>query len=571
MLYQLFKNCAQAVEVELRHASSYVNKHHIFVLIGIVLIGFFFRLAIVDFSLLPLFYATDPYFYLLKALEIVHGDWTPLLTHSYGISILLAPFLKLAGGAVLGDHILIATAFSVFLGALFTVPVYLVARPLVGVGGSLVVAFLVAVHPMHVSCSTFFLTDVLFAHAILFSTYCMIRGSTDIRFFYVMSIIAGLTYWLRPNGWIILIPGLLMFMITYTHARFRQQHVSPRYTKKALIVHSVMLVLTCFLIASPMLHARYVTFGSAFTYGENDKIFSHEYTHDVWAPNIPTPTFTDFFETYGIVGVIDKFFVGGVLKLLHIAFFSEESIFYPILILPMLYGVFLCIRKKTFLAVHITLLVCIAFYALVFDIMANGRYLLFMTPLLLLYFYTGFTVLLRGKTYRYLVACCTIFLVSINAFLSTVTESARYSFDRLETYPVWSYWVSENIRGTLLVPSGGEYPLHHMSDTRISASRSMFEYEAPASDLRIRHYGSFDSINEALIWHVEHQNATHLLVDSQIQTKRPYLRKVDDAVASGLLKELYAGFDGVGYVKVYAIDQERVKNMLEAKTSTTSG
>lgn len=519
---------------------------------GIALVAFAVRYWYTDFYNYVGFNG-DGYIYLLKSLEILAGDWAPMHTHAYGISIVLAPFLYFMGGDTIFAHMEHARLFMVILGTLFLVPAWLVTRTFLGRGGQLAVLALLAVQPQMIYLSSLLGSDILFATGVLLSLYFCIRAQNGVRYFYVASCIAGLSYWVRANGVFIIASILLVFFAYRVFPAVGNMRMAT-WKWYRMVGHATGLVALFFLMASPMLVDRYVTFGSPFTYGSNDKIFVEDFSRDVWAPNIPAPSLGEYLSTHTPLEWFDKFAVQGFVKLMFSLVHGWEANIYstailPIILLPVLYGLVAGMRTPRILPVYLFILVFVGGTSVVYSIMTESRFLIFMTPLLLMGTWFAIVDLTRHLSYRRIVRVGAVVVVVLYSLITPVLQVVS----RAEggTFPAWTVWASENVRGTLLAFDDGDRVMVHLPDTRAGGG-GLAELDAPKTGLRIRNYGVFDTLPEGLAWHREHDNATHLLVSPWSASLRTWL-------AGALVDEPPAYLELVhreGDVHIFRIDWE---------------
>lgn len=85
------------------------------------IIHLFFSIAITDFSII---YRYDPFYYLIKAIEITDGNWVPDKTSFMGWPIVEALFLKLFWVQDIDVAILFTRILSSLIMALTIIPLY---------------------------------------------------------------------------------------------------------------------------------------------------------------------------------------------------------------------------------------------------------------------------------------------------------------------------------------------------------------------------------------------------------------------------------------------------------------
>jgi len=551
---------------------------HMLITVSLILAGaFLLRLWYVDLTNVMTFNA-DAYLYLLKSLEIIQGDWTPMLTHAYGLSILAAPFLALWGDVPLIEHMMHARVFALLVSTLFLIPAFLIAREYLSCAGQVAVLALLAVHPMLVMGAGDFLTDMLFSTLVLFALYASIRGTCDVRWLYVAVMIGALSYWVRANGVFILAAVLAVFVLDQLITRWHEIKVARvkgwwrrvvatlrtlRYG--SMLLHCVSMVALFVLLVAPMLFARDAEFGSPFTYGENDKIFVDNFTRDVWAPNIPARSLGEYLETHSLVDVIDKFVIQGFVKLVFSLVHGWEpgvygTVVMPILLVPFLFGALFSLHDRWYLPVFVYLVVFVGGLSLVYHIMSAPRYLIFMIPLVYIFAWRALTEVLRGARDRTVVLWGAFVVIACWSLVTPITQ--HQLLEDGSTLPAWSTWVAANVRGTLITLGHSDYVMMQLPDTRVGGV-GMWELYASDAGLQVNRYGQFETLDEALRWHVEHHDATHIMVNPWAIAHRPYLR---DAASSTSLILVYEDGEQGDAVKIYQINVDALAGLATTDT-----
>ena len=99
--------------------------HPVGFLTALVAIGFFLRVAATPFGT-PV--NLDVFAYMLKAIEIGRGDWTPVRSHAIGWPILLAPVLAPFAHLSMMTWMNLTRLTADFVGALVVVPLAILVR-----------------------------------------------------------------------------------------------------------------------------------------------------------------------------------------------------------------------------------------------------------------------------------------------------------------------------------------------------------------------------------------------------------------------------------------------------------
>ncbi|MCC6740095.1 MAG: glycosyltransferase family 39 protein [Planctomycetia bacterium] len=165
-------------------------------LAAIVALAFAARLG---FALLKATVATDAYWYVRIANFFLAGDWAAAVNHGYHPAY---PALAALFSLVLRDVPLAATAVSVLLGALTSLPAWSIGARLGGPRAALFAALLVAVHPECVDEGSDILVEATFVFFFLSGVACALRAvaTLDLPAAALSGLCAGLAYLTRPEG-----------------------------------------------------------------------------------------------------------------------------------------------------------------------------------------------------------------------------------------------------------------------------------------------------------------------------------------------------------------------------------
>src|SRR5262245_47819856 len=101
------------------------ERHPIGFVAALTGIGLVLRLAATPFGA-PI--NVDVFAYMLKAIEIGRGEWTPVRSHAIGWSILLAPVLAAARGFSIMTRMNLTRAMADVAGALLVIPFAFLVR-----------------------------------------------------------------------------------------------------------------------------------------------------------------------------------------------------------------------------------------------------------------------------------------------------------------------------------------------------------------------------------------------------------------------------------------------------------
>ncbi len=483
------------------------------------------RYIATDFSAVATF-TGDSYLYLLKAIEIAHGNWVPPYSHAIGTSMLFAPVVWLLEPISRFELMPLARLFGVVVGALAVVPTWLIARLFVNRFGTVLITLTIAAHPWLIYYSTIFSSDGLFLILALMALYFSIRSLERPHHILYAILFAALSYYVRANGLFVLVVVVLTYL--FAHARVRDRAHSLIEHTSHLALASVGLIALFFALSAPFLMARYEAFGSAFTYGQNDKYFVEDFTLDVWTPNVPVPSLSEYLSTHTAWEIFHKFAIDGFVKLIFSMVHGWEpnsfsSVILPILLLPFIGGLFLLLSVRRFTPVALFMFIFIAGLAPLYSVFAEGRYVVPIIPLVAIVSYVALERAVGTHRYeRTILVTLALVIVLWSLITPAMLLMKRTDQNKL---PAWAYVAAEHARGTLVSFDEGDYPMMLLPDTTV-AGRNLSELKAPETGLEIVRYGKFDTLKDALEYHRDPRGTWLILSDRTVSLK-PYLKELD--------------------------------------------
>lgn len=490
----------------------------------------------------------DSYIYLLKALEITRGDWSPIHTHAIGFSVFMAPFLYAWGAHSIFENLLVGIIITAIAGALIVFPLAWLTFKLTQskkMTAAALCAFIFS-FPLMISGNLFILTEPLFTLLFLTALCFIYKARDNPLFAYAASATAGLGYWVRPNG-IVILPILLA-----------SYYIIRKEAWRIVLLRVIIMTIVFFAVAAPMLFMRYAEFGSVFNYGANSKYFMERYV-DVWGAT-PSVPFTKYLATHTTGDIFSRFFVTGFcLILLYFAYVLLPQLFF------FLIGVVTVWRDPLWRPLWIALGIWIMSLVPIFHLYNVTRHLFPIAPLGILISIAGIRALTtkRPESVNAILALfaasqAIILCVSFSAFLVSmrlyVKDIYRINRDSMQ----WAAWASTHVKGTLAVNDGITIMML-LPDTKIGG-RGLQDLEAPLSGLRLTYPGQFNSLEEAMPV-LAARKVTHILIDDQIFDPMPlvsnkYLVIYTGEIIPAYFKEVYSNYAtrSQGKVRIFKID-----------------
>ena len=482
----------------------------------------------------------DPYFYVMKAIAIAHGDYSPLLTHDIGWSVFLAPFFLLAGGVSVSQGIVYARVLTVVLGSLCVIPLAYIGKELLGKKGIVLFLSFYTFYPDLILSASEAIAEPLFMLLFLISIYYLIKARDDVKNILLATFFGALSYYPRFNGILLLPIIILSFYLMRKHIK----GFSYKYVIYIILIFSI--------VSFPMLYSRYLTFGSPFDYGPNSKYFVDKYIQ-AWSDNIPSQTIFDYLKTHTLKDYTEKFLVHGFFLIIYLIIYTAVS---PVLLFFFIYGVIVYFRKDNFIPLSTSFLIWITASIPVWSIFGSPRYLYVLIPLTLAFIVAATQDILKNNRHKNI-----LFALLIAAF---VLFSVRTTVQTMRVYTslepaihdglIWSEWVSENVKGKIALAEGWDLIMMHLPDTRQGNFKTADLY-SPGSGLATIRAGYFSNLSCAMEWYKK-IGVTHIGVDDNSIGNAPFLRDINPANPPTYLKEVYSnyGTDSKWKIRLYEID-----------------
>jgi len=215
-------------------------------------------------------------------------------------------------------------------------------------------------------------TEPFFIITILSSFYFVLTKNT--KYIIPSLILAGVVFWIRPNGFIIFLIITIIYFITLKG----QKHYFRNYA----------LGLTLFLIViSPVLLQKYDQFGDPFYSYYNERIFAGSY-EQLLGENTGkiNPTAMDYIKNEGLGSLLENYVLQGLFNTLMLL--PKISLPYLIILIP--FGILFSFRafdqsSNYIKANWIFILLSISSMLLVIAVIPEKRFLYFLLPFLIIF------------------------------------------------------------------------------------------------------------------------------------------------------------------------------------------
>ncbi len=436
----------------------------------------------------------DGYIYMLKSLEMIQGNWLPMRTHASGWPFLLTPFFYLIQHKSIFEMMIHAHFFSTFISSLIIIPLYLVSKEIFqnkkAVFTTLII-FTCFFWAIYGSLGLF--TEPIFSLLLLFIIYFLIRYKHHPRHLITASVLAGVSYWIRPNGIFV----LLIILLTLWLLRKKVPHFRYHHLYQAISIF--------FITALPFLYQRYLNFDSPFYYGENSKYFVNEY-NQLWGAAYPNISFFEYLSSHSFIEIFNRFIVFGFGSLT----FSALALTLPFSIF-FVWSVMRFLKDPRFTSLLVTLGVWIISFTPIYAVYFTPRHLFPILPIAAILITAGVLSLVKYLRHQNLVllAIATTGL----CFISVSYFYPQYYF--LEKTPrealTMSRWIAENVRGKIAMAASNDIVMMNLPDTTI-AQLGLFDLKAPRTNLQVVYPGKINDIDILTQW-LKDNKVDYLVVD----------------------------------------------------------
>lgn len=492
----------------------------------------------------------DPYLYVIKGLEIAHGDWSPIRTHAIGWPITLGIVFRFIGRSSLFENFVIASLASVFISALAIVPLYSIAKRVSANARALflVMAFFCVSWPLTIlENDSIAMSEPLFVFLFLSSIALLYAARASPRLMPFCGAIGGLAYWVRPNG-IFILPILVISYWLWNRRR----------GMAACITHCALTACAFFLTAAPFLYERLIWFGSAFNYGENNHYFAESYT-DAWGTAIPPISFSQYMATHSLGDYFNKFGIGGI-GLITLMLAAAAA---PHLLTVGCYAVSKARKNSALYPLWTAAGVWFISLIPVFHIYYNPRHLIPLAPFVLIASACGFHALIKNeKNQRALVAAGIIVPTLFMAmFFSFVLFFVKEKNIMMRDGMIWANQLSVMLKGTVAIGSGSDIFMMQFPDTQVGG-RGMLSLTAPKSGVTVAYPGKVASMDALRPWF--HANAIdYIVLDDFIKKSFPYAPDKHLSIYTGTLfppylTEIYSNYktNSQWKIRVFSVNKK---------------
>ena len=339
-------------------------------LIVISSISIGFKLSHVDFSN-PII-GEDTYVYVLGAFSVINGDFSQPDRKALGWSIFISPFYLLTDSTDLLDYLNITRILSIAISTVTIIPMYILARRFFDEKYSLMASCLFAFEPHLNYNSVSGLSEPLFILGVVLASIFILQKNHN-WYFYLSFLLAGIVWWVRFNGLVMVMILSIVFFVVYKP--------SSKNFLKYLVCIGLFLI-----IVSPILIQRYDQFGDPLYFAVSDNHFIGD-AYSNYAVNTKDIEYSasDYIQDNGVISFVERFGLTG----LHIMVLDMFKMLFPYLIFLLPFGVLFSIRsfaqdKDYIKSIWILLLVNLGSLIIVFSTWGDMRLIYHVFPFIII-------------------------------------------------------------------------------------------------------------------------------------------------------------------------------------------
>jgi len=338
------------------------------IIISSISIGF--KLSHVDFSN-PVI-GEDTYVYVLGAFSVINGDFSQPDRKALGWSIFISPFYLLTDSTDLLDYLNITRILSIAISTVTIIPMYILARRFFDEKYSLMASCLFAFEPHLNYNSVLGLSEPIFILGIVLASIFILQKNHN-WYFYLSFLLAGIVWWVRFNGLVMVMILSIVFFVVYKP--------SSKNFLKYLVCIGLFLI-----IVSPILIQRYDQFGDPLYFAVSDNHFIGD-AYSNYAINTKDIEYSasDYIQDNGVISFVERFGLTG----LHIMVLDMFKMLFPYLIFLLPFGVLFSIRsfaqdKDYIKSIWILLLVNLGSLIIVFSTWGDMRLIYHVFPFIII-------------------------------------------------------------------------------------------------------------------------------------------------------------------------------------------
>lgn len=342
------------------------SKKIILVLVCIAIISLFLKLYTFDFSI-PVHF--DNLKYSLDALQYSQGDYFISQKKNPGWPLFISPFYMMINSENFMDYSNLIRILSISVSTISIIPMYLLAKRFFNEKFSLVAVALFAFEPHLNYISGQGMSESLFILVFILSIYFILKQ--EIKYIYLSFILAGVFWWIRLEGFYLIIILSIIYFINYKNSKYSLRNFS-------------ICIILFLIVVSPMFIQRDIQYGDPFYVWYGETLFSENYGILVTSPD--NASVNKYLEENNFISFLDRFIVQGAFNIVE----NLVKISFPYLIILIPFGLMFSLRpvgqKIGFIKSNwIIILTTLAILLIPFSTIADRRFLFPLFPFLIIF------------------------------------------------------------------------------------------------------------------------------------------------------------------------------------------
>lgn len=455
----------------------------------------------------------DAYYYLLKGFEITEGNWVPTHGHSIGWSIVLAIFLKVFSIRSIFNGMILSRVLSILVMGLSIFPFSGLANRLTDKKSAMIAVLAFALSPILIRTAGSEYSgysEPLFILLVISTMYYLSDSDNKFRSIVIATILASLSYYVRPNG-IFMLAVILLYLIWLLWYR--------RVNWSFLLLVPFLF----FLISLPHLYSRYEAYGSAFDFGGNSQYFADSYER-VSSNNTSTPSISNYIRTHSIDDYLRKFVYHGLFRV-AIQFYNLLGEVWMFLFFLGTVNYLILDRFSKFDVLFILFFVFVVGFTPIFQVYGIPRHLYVLLPFTFI-ISSKFLIDLLGATNRnniLVLLFILLLLVRIPLELNLrIANGTNITTPKVQDK--WATWVANNLRGNIAIVEGSDLIEMILTDPKIG-SKNLLHLSAEQLGIAAFRPGNYNNLENAMR-DFKKMPVNYLMLDTENIKRRPYLYEV---------------------------------------------
>jgi hypothetical protein len=494
-----------------------IYDEHPAVFVGsLVAIGFLLRLAVTPFNT-PV--DLDVFAYMIKAIEIDRGEWTPVRSHAIGWSILLAPVVAMTRNLPTLTLMNITRVAASLVGALVVVPFAFLVRETLDRRAQVLALLLCPFALLLVRISVRGFAEPALTFVLIGAAAAAVAAHRRAGAWIAAAILAGTGFWFHPTGLLNIVIAAVIVLVTVGR-------------NERLRVAGAVIALAA-VVSVPAGVQRERAFGSAMDFSFNNRFFATS-DLEMYTPRVTSPSLREYFATHSTGEILDRFVVRGLGA--ELKTFSLD-VLHGLLVPLVAIGYWLAVRDRRLRPHVIALTLFLAAWVPVYELYGNGRHLSVALPFALALAAAAVAYVTRTVRHAGAWALAAAMTFAVAESTAAAVQRQRALHDESLAGLEWGRWTAEHVRGRLAISGGHELVMMFLPDASVGGA-DIFSMYAPRTGLALIRPGEFPTLDEALKW-MKTQQVTHLVVDPRDEGT-PYLAPLASGDPPPYLIEEYA-------------------------------